>query len=306
MQAKDLRAFIEVYNYGSINKAAQNLFMTPQGLSKILYKLEEDLDVCLFTRTQRGVTPTVYGDLLYERGTQIINLIDVLYKDIKQEGRERVHLLHVASTHGVIPYLTIDFINDFRTNYPNVELNISEGPDISVDDLLWAEHAEIGFLASPIDLLKYNATFFLQHYHCLVINKSHPLAEKERIDYRDLDGQPLALASRQFMPYHNNMNRFLRAGVKPKIILETNEIEGTHQVAAMNRGFGLTVDFQAFANPYPNTVIRPFTDENCLWETYIVTKKGRLLSKEAQIFQRFALDWLERHRHRLFEWHPYG
>lgn len=36
MNTKDLRAFLTIYELKSITKAAQKLFITPQGLSKVL------------------------------------------------------------------------------------------------------------------------------------------------------------------------------------------------------------------------------------------------------------------------------
>ena len=46
---------IEVRNTGSINSAAQNLFITPSALSMSLQKLEKELGLELLTRTQKGV-----------------------------------------------------------------------------------------------------------------------------------------------------------------------------------------------------------------------------------------------------------
>jgi len=305
MNSKVLEAFIEIYKCRSLNKAAKTLFMTPQGLSRLLQNLEDDMGVCLFVRSQRGVIPTHFGETLYEHSINILDSINLMYREIKQDSGNYISVLRVASVTGLLAYVTIDFINDFRAMYPNIALEVIDGSDQAVDTKLWDEQVEVGFLAGPIDTVRYNASLFTRHYHCLVINKEHPLSNKERIEYEDLDGEPLALVGRHSVPYHNNMSRFLRAGVMPKIILEVTEIDLVHQIAAMNKGIGLSVDFPAFASQRSNTVIRPFADENCTRETYLVTKKGILLSKEAQIFQEFAFDWLARNDSRLFEWRPY-
>ena len=44
MDTKDLRAFLRVYEEKSVNKAAKQLFITPQGLSRVIHNLETDLD----------------------------------------------------------------------------------------------------------------------------------------------------------------------------------------------------------------------------------------------------------------------
>lgn len=171
-----------------------------------------------------------------------------------------------------------------------------------MDKMLQNEDAEIGFIAGPVDVTKYNAEFFTSHKHCLVINNSHPLALKDKIAYKDLDRQPIALEGRNFKPYYNNMNRFLRAGVQPIILLETTEIALTHKIASMNKGIGLSVDFQAWSNPYPNTIIKPFEDIECVWNTYLVYKKEKIISPEVDAFRNFAFSWLEENKDNLFKW----
>lgn len=54
MDTKDLRCFRQVYEDRSINQAAKQLFITPQGLSRIITKLEEELQARLFERTPMG------------------------------------------------------------------------------------------------------------------------------------------------------------------------------------------------------------------------------------------------------------
>jgi DNA-binding transcriptional LysR family regulator len=300
LDVKDLRSFLTIYKLKSITKAAQKLFITPQGLSKILKKLESELEVGLFTRSSMGVEPTYYGDKLAKKAEQIIEDLESIKNDVLYND-EKI-LLSIASTYGVMAYLTIDFLNDFRKSYPDIHLDIREYPDKPIEKLLWDEKVDLAFLAGPIDIIRFKATFFTSHKHCAVLHKSHRLAKKQTINYSDLNNEPIILMGREFKPFHSNMNRFLKAGVSPIIEMETSEIELTHQVANQNRAIGLSVDFPAFSNPYPNTVIKPFSDPNCTWETYIVFKEGREKKKAAQIFHDFSLKWIHENKNRLFNW----
>ncbi|WP_050184520.1 LysR family transcriptional regulator [Domibacillus robiginosus] len=303
MDSKDLKAFLAVYDYKSITKAAKSLYMTSQGLSQLIKKLEQELEIKLFYRTTRGVDPTPYGDVFYEKAEGMLKDLASIKNLVKEKGAERKKVLSVASTYGVLAYLTVDFLVDFRNIYPDIDLDFQEMTDDIVEESIWSEKMDVGFLAGPIDVLKFDADPFTSHKHCLVIHEDHPLAAKDYIDYVDLENEPIALIGRAFRPYYNNMNRFLKRGVKPNILTETSEIGLTHQVAHANKGVGLSVDFCAYSNPYSNTVIRPFLDfEECTWDTYLILKRGKLVSKEAEIFQRFALNWLERNRSRLFKW----
>jgi Transcriptional regulator len=59
MNKRELNYFLKVYEYKSIKKAAENLFISSQGLGKTIKNLESELGVNLFTHTAHGVEPTI-------------------------------------------------------------------------------------------------------------------------------------------------------------------------------------------------------------------------------------------------------
>ena len=72
MDTKELHAFLAVYEEQNIRAAAKRLFITPQGLSQIIKRLEQELETVLFERDNRGVTPTGYANALYHDAQAII------------------------------------------------------------------------------------------------------------------------------------------------------------------------------------------------------------------------------------------
>ena len=93
-----------------------------------------------------------------------------------------------------------------------------------------------------------------------------------------------------------------KSALEPDIVIETTEIDTTHKIADMNEGIGLSVDFPAWQDIRPNTVIRPFEDMECTWETYLVTMADQPVSREAAEFIRYAKWWLAVNKHVLFHW----
>ena len=90
MDTKDLRFFRQVYEERSINKASKLLFITPQGLSRIIHHLEEELGVSLFQRSANGMLPTESGTYLYENSTPLLEQFDEITIGIRQIGRAHV------------------------------------------------------------------------------------------------------------------------------------------------------------------------------------------------------------------------
>ncbi|WP_062049562.1 LysR family transcriptional regulator [Bacillus sp. JCM 19034] len=81
MNIEVLQHFIKVYEKKSVNSAAKDLFITPQGLSKTIKQLELDLEAELFIRGPRGMVATECGELLHARAKHICYLME----DIKRK-----------------------------------------------------------------------------------------------------------------------------------------------------------------------------------------------------------------------------
>lgn len=301
MDTRDLKAFLAVYEQRNISSAAKTQFITAQGLSKLIKKLETELDVELFLRNAHGVEPTAYGDILYQNAKDIMGVLEHVKAGIRDKGDKKAADMKLISTFGALEYLTIDFLMDFKDAYPGINLNFQEYPDKDVDQKLWNDEAEIGFIAGPVDTSRYHAVMLTNHHHCLVINKRHPLARKEKITYKDLDGEPIALEGRNFVVLNNIVNTILMAGGTPNIVMETTEVILVNKIARMNKGIGISVDFVALNSQSPETVVKPFADPT-YWTTYLIYKKGRILSKEAERFKDFTLTWIKQNSTKLFKW----
>ena len=64
---KHLEYFIKVARLGSINKAAQMLYVSQSHLGKIIHDLEETVGAPLLNRSRQGVTLTPEGNEFLER-----------------------------------------------------------------------------------------------------------------------------------------------------------------------------------------------------------------------------------------------
>ncbi len=58
----------EIYNCGSINKAAQNLFVSQSSLSNSIRELEDELGIKIFIRSNRGIILTDSWTGIYYTG----------------------------------------------------------------------------------------------------------------------------------------------------------------------------------------------------------------------------------------------
>ena len=67
MNTNDLKYFLAICQERSLAQAAKNLYLTQQGVGKIVKRLEDEFGVPLLLRTSAGIELTVYGALLEQR-----------------------------------------------------------------------------------------------------------------------------------------------------------------------------------------------------------------------------------------------
>jgi DNA-binding transcriptional LysR family regulator len=70
---RQLLAYIAVYDYRNIQAAAHDLYLDHSTVSKSISEIEATLNMKLFVRHTRGVTPTPAADVFYQHSKQIAN-----------------------------------------------------------------------------------------------------------------------------------------------------------------------------------------------------------------------------------------
>ena len=86
MNLLHVKCAVEVARFGSINRAAEALYIAQPNLSRYIRELENDLGVELFRRSPRGMELTPAGETFIRYARKILNEIDDLEKLYKGEA----------------------------------------------------------------------------------------------------------------------------------------------------------------------------------------------------------------------------
>ena len=78
MTLQQMKYFIEVVQQGSINRAAEQLYITQPSLSNAIRELENDIGVELLTRTPKGITLTADGTEFLGYARQVVEQAGLL------------------------------------------------------------------------------------------------------------------------------------------------------------------------------------------------------------------------------------
>ena len=82
------KIFYEVANCNSFLKASNKLYITQPAVSRSIAKLEEELGVILFNRTNNGVSLTPYGQVLYKYIKETSDLLESCQRMLKSMSNE--------------------------------------------------------------------------------------------------------------------------------------------------------------------------------------------------------------------------
>lgn len=274
MTKRELTCFLSVYELRSIKEAAEKLYITSQGLSKTIKKLEEELDVNLFVRTTKGLEPTIYAKNLKRRAENIIREYENIRTDMLKEEEDETIVLTIPLTYGMINYLSIDFVIAFYSQYPNYRLNIVEYPDHTISQMVNESRVELALLSAPCDTMLFDARFCVTHNNKFLINKKHPLAKKTILNYEDLKNIPIAVNGRAYNSYENSVNLWIKNGIIPNVYLETSEEILIKDFVENNLGIGITLDFIAASIKSTDIIIRPVPSASCGRDVYLIKKRA--------------------------------
>ena len=73
-----LQYALEVARAGSINKAAENLYMGQPNLSRAIKDLEASLGITIFERSSRGMIPTPQGEELLRHAKRVVRDVEII------------------------------------------------------------------------------------------------------------------------------------------------------------------------------------------------------------------------------------
>ncbi len=289
-----LGAFAAVYECGSINKAAKELFMSPQGLSKSLARLEGELGCPLFERTHQGLNPTRDAKALYVRVRDLMDTCEQIRAHAK-DGTALHAVLNVVAASGTLSYVGLGFASGFEHENPSVELRMEDLTNRLADAALTGHAADIGFLVGPIDPQKYDAELFSVHPHLLIVDRNDPLAGREQVSYADLEDRTVILLGRDHPLFKTFSERLASARVVTRDTIGVAVLNDMLPMVSRDGAVLVSADFWAQTTAGPEHVIVPFEDKTLSWDIYLVRRRGETLDSAAQAFWDYALGWAQEH-----------
>ncbi len=209
MEIRQLKTFKTIAQLLSFNRAAEHLHYAQSSVSAQIHALEEELGVKLFDRLGRGILLTEAGESLLKYAVKILELAEETRAEVTGTKELKGSLtIKVPETLGVhrLPLA----IQQFRSQYPKVRLRFTTCTHDGLQKDLRKGVTDLAFLmtdsfhAADLEVQPLGIEKLL-----LVAHPNHPLAKKQVVLTRDLEGETL-LFSRVDCSYRKVLEAVLK------------------------------------------------------------------------------------------------
>ena len=207
-----LDTFIAVADCGSLNKAAERLYISPTAVMKQMNALEKHLALKLIERTASGIHLTDAGKIIYRDAKHIINFSKKSISDAKValHAKDTTFCIGTSLLNPAKPCM--DLWYNVNKNFPEYKLHL-----VPFEDNHEGILSEISQLGKKFDFLigvcdskawfKLCNFLPLGRYKKMVsVSREHRLANKKTINIEDLYGETLMMVKRG----DSGVNDFLR------------------------------------------------------------------------------------------------
>lgn len=265
MDINDLKSFKLVYETGSISKAAKQLFITPQGLSKMIQHLERNIGVTLFDRTNQGIKPTEKADYLYEKLGDILPKFEDFEQSIKHLGEngKKIKLGVASGVWNILPIEKIRRIFD-------MPIEIAEYPVAEVKQYVSDGTLDYGLVIGECDMPEVDTEFVEKCDIRLFAYEGHPLYGYDKVSLNMIQDVPIAILSDKFHLYREFCGACEFRGITPNILICTADPIFLHNLCCSKVCASILPSFMAEFDANWIKAI-PF-EEDLQWEVYAIHK----------------------------------
>lgn len=124
MDFRQLEVFLAIVKFKSFSKAAEHLYLTQPTVSSHLLNLERDLNTVLINRSNKGISLTRAGELLYDYAINIINLRESAKFRLGEFKGKIVGNIEIASSTVPEQHIIPELICEFNKTYPDVTFTV--------------------------------------------------------------------------------------------------------------------------------------------------------------------------------------
>ncbi|WP_165025683.1 MULTISPECIES: hydrogen peroxide-inducible genes activator [unclassified Dysgonomonas] len=188
MNIQQLEYIIAVDNHRHFAKAAEASFVTQPTLSMMIQKLEDELGVKIFDRSQLPVQPTVIGTQIINQARVIVSQVKQIREIIQEEKGVVQGIFKLGIIPTIAPYLLPKLMQIHDKNGFDIVLVIEETTTGQIIDKLLNGALDGAILATPLKNDKISEhPIYYERFYAYVSPRETSLYAKKELEEDDLN-----------------------------------------------------------------------------------------------------------------------
>ena len=299
MELRQLKYFVKTAETLNFSEAARALFVTQSTLSQQIRQLEQEMDTLLFERDSHSVQLTESGERLLPLAKRTLMDAVTCMDTVNDLKKMLSGSLNIGITYTFAPILT-ETVIAFTKAHPAVKLNIFYKTMEELMSML--EKRELDFVLS----FKPSSVHPAIESHVLfdnnlsvIVNRYHPLAEKEKITLQDILPHGIAMPAKGLQSRNEFDKLYPSAYNQMKVRMELNEVNVLLDIVRGSRL--ITILSEAVIQQTSGLIAIPFDVPDNIMVGCVHTERSAYRKKSAEEFIRM-LQESEAVRERAIQW----
>lgn len=291
MEMHQVRYFLAVADELNFTRAAERCSVSQPTMTRAIRQLEHNLGGTLFHRERQRTHLTELGRIMLPYMHQIWSQAEEARRTAQQYGRAERTSLSLGLMCTVAPPTLIELVRRMRANHPMIELKLLDATAADLGTKLASGALEVAIYCQPerVDDSLHRVVLYREQFK-IVVAPDHPLAAREVVRVRDLDGADYL--DRINCEYGHHAHRiFEEQGVKDRTVYASDRDDWVLAMAAAGLGYAFMPEFCVRDAA---VVARPLVEPEIWREVALVTVRGRphsaplgaLVREATQTFRR--------------------
>ncbi|NCC15367.1 MAG: LysR family transcriptional regulator [Clostridia bacterium] len=294
MTLMQLEYIMEIYHCGSMNKAAQNLFVSQSAISSAIKELEEELGIAIFVRSNRGISLTEEGQEFISKIHPLLQQVNEVEQFYSVKNEQNNPSLYISTQR--YPFCAKAFVEFLKKqNDPSFRYGFKECPMGKVIEEVHNGKSDLGI----IFLSDITEVFLSRLFHSknlifhemkrlrphVFMNCTHPLAQKKEISLNELKNYAFVIFSKKEESSLNfSEEAMLNQAIDYSQIIYVNDRATAYNImahtSAISTGSGVLPEGYCDPRILAIPIASPVCDMRIGW----ISRKEELLSQKAVEF----------------------
>lgn len=281
------RTFYVTAKWGSLTRAAAELYTSQPAVSQSIRQLEDRLGGPLFSRNARGVTLTAEGEVLFryiEQGYSLIMAGERKFSELKRMSSGQ---LRIAVCTAVCKYELLESLDQYRELYPGIQINIKDDSSQAIARLLQTGEIDIGILnLRNLDEAQAELIHTIHLQDCFVAGPQYGQLEGKRVSLEQLARNfPLILLQKGGSTREYVEEFFRTRGIELEPRMELSHLDLILEFALRGLGVACVAESYVRRELQSGQLFRLALEEEIpVRSLAVVVKRGMPLSTAAQRF----------------------